>query len=368
MMSSHPDPLDLSHFDYPLDPDLIAAYAKPKRDQSRLLVYHRKSGVITHGEFSTISKYLNAHDLLIFNNTRVFPARLYGEKKMGGKIELLFLRAIPGRKDASHAQGNAVFWEALMRGKSAPSTELMFQDGACGTIIRDLSGGRKEIQIKLPGNRYKDLFSYLEKWGQVPLPPYIVKRRPAEKKTEGGDKDRYQTVYAEKWGSAAAPTAGLHFTDALIEEIKAQGVQTASTTLHIGLDTFLPIRTDTILEHRMHSEWFQVPAETAEKIHQCHAKNGRVVAVGTTVTRALESAARAHGAVCAMEGDTDIFIKPGHDFKGIDALITNFHLPKSTLLVMIAAFAGLDVVKQVYAEAVQQKYRFYSYGDAMLIL
>ena len=364
-MSVGPSPLNLSHFDYPLDPALIAAYPKPERDASRLLVYHRKSGEITHQGFRAISKYLNPQDVLVFNNSRVFPARLYGEKKRGGKIELLFLRPLSSVQEKG--QNNPLDWEVLVRGKSAPGTRLIFQDGVSATLTRDLRGGRKEIRIDL-ADRYKDLFAFLEKWGEVPLPPYILRKRLEKQGVEPEDPRRYQTVYAEKSGSAAAPTAGLHFTDALIREIKAQGTQTASTTLHIGLDTFLPIRTDSILAHRMHSEWFQVPEATAEKVRQCRSKNGRVVAVGTTVTRALESAAQSTGAVCAMEGDTDIFIKPGHVFKGIDALITNFHLPKSTLLVMIAAFAGLDAVKHVYAEAVRRQYRFYSYGDAMLIL
>ncbi|VAX32303.1 S-adenosylmethionine:tRNA ribosyltransferase-isomerase [hydrothermal vent metagenome] len=365
-MTDHVYPLDLSSFDYPLDPALIAVEPKAKRDESRLLVYHRKRQRIEHRHFSDISEYLSPRDLLVFNNSRVFPARLYGEKKNGGKTEFLFLRPAP--KQNHQTQAGFHYWEALVRGKSAPQTDLLFPEGVSGRITRDLEGGRKEVMIALSPDRYKDLFSFLEKWGEVPLPPYIVKRRNAEKILQKTDKGRYQTVYADEWGSAAAPTAGLHFTDALIHKIKTGGTETATTTLHIGLDTFLPIRTETITEHRMHSEWIQVSSETVEKIKQARAQGGKVFAVGTTVTRALESAARGHEMPCAMEGDTDIFIKPGHVFKGIDALITNFHLPKSTLLVMIAAFAGLDTVKHIYAEAIRYQYRFYSYGDAMLIL
>ncbi len=365
-MTYHEGPVDLSAFDYPLDPGLIAVEPKAKRDESRLLVYHRKRQCIEHRDFSAISEYLSPRDLLVFNNSRVFPARLYGEKKKGGKVEFLFLRPILKQNDQNSP--NFHYWEALVRGKSAPQTELLFPEGVCGRITRDLQGGRKEVLLELPLDRYKDLFSFLEKWGEVPLPPYIVKRRSADFMLQTEDKGRYQTVYAEKWGSAAAPTAGLHFTDALIQKIKAEGTQTATTTLHIGLDTFLPIRTETITEHRMHSEWFQVSKETAEEIKQTRHQGGKVFAVGTTVTRALESAARGHERPHAMEGDTDIFITPGYVFKGIDALITNFHLPKSTLLVMIAAFTDLDAVKHIYAEATRHQYRFYSYGDAMLIL
>jgi len=359
-MTDHTGPLNLSAFDYPLDTALIAVEPKAKRDESRL------RQVIEHRKFSEISEYLTPRDLLVFNNSRVFPARLYGEKKNGGKMEFLFLR--PALQQRDQSQAGFHYWEALVRGKSAPQTELLFPEGVSGKITRDLEGGRKEVMIELSPDRYEDLFTFLEKWGEVPLPPYIVKRRSAEKILQKTDKGRYQTVYAEKWGSAAAPTAGLHFTDTLIHKIKTRGTETATTTLHIGLDTFLPIRTETINEHRMHNEWVQVSSETVEKIKQARRQGGKVFAVGTTVTRALESAARGHEMPCAMEGDTDIFIKPGHIFKGIDALITNFHLPKSTLLVMIAAFADLDTVKHIYAEATRYKYRFYSYGDAMLIL
>ncbi len=256
----------------------------------------------------------------------------------------------------------------LVKGKSAPPVDLLFEDGVSGTITRDLEGGRKEVQIHLPANRYPDLFSFFEKWGEVPLPPYILKRRNQNAAIQAFDQRRYQTVFAEKWGSAAAPTAGLHFTEQLIQQIKSKGTRTATTTLHIGLDTFLPIRTDAILEHKMHSEWFQVKASTAAEVFQTREKKGRVIAVGTTVTRALESASQLNGRVQALEGKTDLYITPGYSFKGIDAIVTNFHLPKSTLLVMLSAFAGDKAIKMIYEEAIRQRYRFFSYGDAMLIL
>lgn len=365
-MTDHDRQAELSHFDYALDPALIALEPKPVRDQSRLLVYHRKRQTIEHRDFRAIAEYLEPKDLLVFNDTRVFPARLFGMKKGGGQIELLCLHPIlRGENKTAHA---SPFWEVLVKGKSAPPVELVFSGGVTGTITHNLKDGRKELMFYLPGNRYRDVFDFLEQWGEVPLPPYITKKRDSTRRVQENDPERYQTVYAEKWGSAAAPTAGLHFTPDLIDQIKARGTQTTAVTLHIGLDTFLPIRTDTILEHKMHSEWFQVPEATAEKINQTRQKKGKVVAVGTTVARAIESAVQPSGLVRKIEGNTDIFIKPGYAFNGIDALITNFHLPKSTLLVMIAAFAGLDPVKRIYEEAIQHRYRFYSYGDAMLLL
>ncbi len=364
-MAKPEESLALSHFDYELDSTLVAVAPTKERDTSRLLVYHRDRQVIEHRSFKALSEYLNVSDLLVFNNTRVFPARCYAEKRTGGKLELLFLR--PAEKKQVQQKFVGLCWEVLIKGKSAPSTQLTFKGGVSGEVILDLEGGRKLLKLDLPPSRYSDIFAFLSEWGEVPLPPYIVKRRnPELPGTE--DQSRYQTVFAEHWGSAAAPTAGLHFTKKMIEAIKAKGIQTATTTLHIGLDTFLPIRVDTILEHKMHSEWFKVSDETAKKVKQCRHKKGKVIAVGTTVTRALESAIQPDGSVGGMEGDTDIFIKPGYVFKGIDAMITNFHLPKSTLLVMISAFAGLESVKMIYDEAKRERYRFYSYGDAMLIL
>lgn len=356
----------LSQFDYPFDPSLIAVEPKGERDQSRLLVYHRKRRVIEHRDFRSILEYLEPADLLVLNNTRVFPARLSAAKKTGGKIECLFLRPIS--ESGAKAGSASPRWEVLVKGKIAPPVDLVFSGGVGGRIVRHLEGGRKELLLRFPEGRTPDVFAFLEEWGEVPLPPYIMKRRDQQHPLSASDQARYQTVYAETWGSAAAPTAGLHFTENLIAAIRAKGVDTAATTLHIGLDTFLPIRTDTLLEHKMHSEWFQVSEETAAKVQQTRKNKGKVVAVGTTVTRALESAALSDGVVRAAKGYTDIFIQPGHVFKGIDALVTNFHLPKSTLMVMITALAGFEAVKTIYEEAVCERYRFYSYGDAMLIL
>ncbi|HZR45355.1 MAG TPA: tRNA preQ1(34) S-adenosylmethionine ribosyltransferase-isomerase QueA, partial [Candidatus Manganitrophaceae bacterium] len=220
----------------------------------------------------------------------------------------------------------------------------------------------------LPSNHDRDFYAFLEEWGEVPLPPYIVRKRGAAERVAPSDQKRYQTVYAEKWGSVAAPTAGLHFSERLLDEIKAKGIPTATVTLHIGLDTFRPIRTEKLDEHVMHREWFNLPPPTAEAIQETRKKGGRVVAVGTTVTRVLESVAKPDGRVEAGSGETGLFITPGYRFNGIDALLTNFHLPKSTLLVLVSAFAGVEVVRALYEEAIREKYRFYSYGDAMLIL
>ncbi|MFQ5588995.1 MAG: tRNA preQ1(34) S-adenosylmethionine ribosyltransferase-isomerase QueA [Nitrospiria bacterium] len=358
--------MQLSDFDYPFDPALIAVEPKSERDQSRLLVYHRKQDMIEHRDFRAILDYLNPADLLVLNNTRVFPARLTATKENGGKIECLFLRPILDT-DAEQER-SPLYWEVLVKGKSRPPVDLIFKGGVGGRILRDLEGGRKALRLCFPEERSPDVFAFFEACGEVPLPPYIMKRRDRKNPLSAADQGRYQTVYAEAWGSAAAPTAGLHFTENLIKAIRAKGVDTATTTLHIGLDTFLPIRTERIPDHKMHSEWYQVFEETAAKIHQTRTNKGKVVAVGTTVTRALESAARSDGIVRAAEGYTDIFIRPGHVFNGVDALVTNFHLPKSTLMVMITAFAGFEAVQKIYEEAVRERYRFYSYGDAMLIL
>jgi S-adenosylmethionine:tRNA ribosyltransferase-isomerase len=345
---------------------LIAASPAVERDASRLLVYHRKSRKVEHRPFTSLPEYLSPSDLLVFNDTRVFPARLYARKKSGGLLELLLLRSLSGPGEEEGRLNTS--WEALVRGKAPAPLDLIFSGGATGRIHRDLEGGRKELLLSLPSNIYRDIYSFLEQWGEVPLPPYIVRKRGTADRVAPSDQDRYQTVYAEKWGSVAAPTAGLHFSERLLEEIKAKGIQTAAVTLHIGLDTFQPIRTEKLDDHVMHREWFDLPASTAEAIHESRKKRGRVVAVGTTVTRVLESISQPDGTVQAGSGETGLFITPGYHFNGIDALLTNFHLPKSTLLVLVSAFAGVEAVRALYEEAIREKYRFYSYGDAMLIL
>jgi S-adenosylmethionine:tRNA ribosyltransferase-isomerase len=360
----------LSDFDYPLDPALIAAEPLADRDQSRLLVYDRKTQTIEHRRFDALTEYLEQPDLLVANNTRVFPARLRGLSHTGKEVELLLLKPLPENPEARLS--GYIRWEILAKGKHKAPVTLHFPDQVQGTIVQNLEGGRRELQLELPAERYHDIYHFLETWGEIPLPPYILKRRGlAQQKTrdiDTKDRDRYQTLYAKHWGSAAAPTAGLHFSRQLLERIKTKGIQVTESTLHIGLDTFQPIRSESLSEHKMHREWFEVSKKTAALINETRRNEGRVVAIGTTVTRALESAALKSGEISAISGSTNLFITPGYTFKGIDALITNFHLPKSTLLVMISAFAGADAVKKIYEEAINQRYRFYSYGDAMLII
>ncbi|MFQ5781371.1 MAG: tRNA preQ1(34) S-adenosylmethionine ribosyltransferase-isomerase QueA, partial [Nitrospiria bacterium] len=325
----------------------------------------RKSRRMEHRRFASLPEYLHPTDLLLFNDTRVFPARLYAKKRSGNRIELLLLR--PRRRQIDPEEGMlSECWEVLARGKGVAPVDLLFDGKAEGRLIHDLGEGRRELVIHLPTNRYHDIYAFLEEWGEVPLPPYIIKRKGGE--TNPSDRDRYQTVYAKRRGSAAAPTAGLHFTEKLIKAIREKGVPTAAITLHIGLDTFQPIRSEKIRDHKMHREWFQIPKSTADLINATRARGGRVLAVGTTVTRVLETASQPNGLIQAGKGETDLFITPGVRFKGTDALITNFHLPRSTLLVLVSAFAGDEAIRSVYREAIRRRYRFYSYGDAMLIL
>jgi len=338
---------------------LIAAAPLAERDQSRLLVYHRKREKIEHRRFSSLPEYLHPSDLLVLNDSRVFPARLRAKKRSGGLIELLLLH--PTSLDRKS-------WEVMIKGKVSPPTDLLLPGGGVGEVVREIDGGRKEIRFHLPAGT-SDLDAYLERWGEVPLPPYIVKKRAGERRqSDPTDRERYQTVYAKVSGSAAAPTAGLHFTGALLQEIVRTGVRIASITLHVGLGTFQPMREERITDHRIHREWFQIPRETAEAVQTTRRAGGRVVAVGTTATRALESASFPDGTVREGAGETALFITPGYTFKVVDGLITNFHLPKSTLLVLVSAFAGYGAIRTIYQEAIRERYRFYSYGDAMLIL
>ncbi|HIE64369.1 MAG TPA: tRNA preQ1(34) S-adenosylmethionine ribosyltransferase-isomerase QueA [Nitrospiria bacterium] len=370
------DNQSVADYDYPLDPALIAGSPPPERDQSQLLIYHRDSGQMEHRSFTSLPKYLKPHDLLVLNDTRVFPARLTAEKGSGGRLELLFLRPLLHQVE----QEKGIFsqcWEVLAKGKGRETTDLFFKGKILGRFLKDLGGGRHEVVIHRPADQYSDVYTFLERWGEIPLPPYILKRRKMEgsnlseslcRAEEAEDRERYQTVYARRWGSAAAPTAGLHFTDPLLNTLREKGIQTATITLHIGLDTFQPMRSEKIRDHEMHREWYQVSEETASQINTTRERGGRVIAVGTTVTRVLETVTRPGGRIQAGEGETDLFITPGYRFKGTDALITNFHLPKSTLLVLLSAFAGKDVIRSVYREAIARRYRFYSYGDAMFVV
>lgn len=341
--------MKVSDFDYYLPEELIAQHPTPVRDQSRLLVYHRESKKIEHRIFCEIKEYLMPGDCLVINDTKVIPARLYGVREdTGAKIELLLLE----KKDKDQ-------WQALVKpGKRVKiGSRLVFGNGILkGQAIDILEDGSRIIEFD-----YEGIFEeILDQIGIMPLPPYI------HEKLE--EKERYQTVYSKYAGSSAAPTAGLHFTKELLEEIGKMGVKIARITLHVGLGTFRPVKVEDIKEHKMHYETYNVSQEAADTINQCRKNGGRIIAVGTTSTRTLESVADDKGIIHPGSGKTDIFIYPGYTFKGIDGLITNFHLPKSTLIMLVAAFIGKDEVLNVYKKAVEERYRFFSFGDAMLII
>ena len=333
-----------SDFDYSLPSEAIAQTPIEPRDSSRLLVLKRKTGLVEHRIFRDIGAYLRPDDLLVLNQTRVIPARIFARKPTGGRVELLLLR----REDA-------LTWESLVGGKGLTNGKtLRVEDGPRVEIIETLEGSRRRIRFETP------IEPYFPAVGHIPLPPYIH----AELK----DPERYQTVYAREPGSAAAPTAGLHFTPRLLDELQAAGVRLATVTLHVGLDTFAPVTEDDPTEHCIHTEWCQLPQATADAINRTRAAGGRVVAVGTTSVRTLESAARkAEDRIPSFSGPTDLYILPGFQFRVVDAMITNFHLPKSTLLMLVSAFAGRETILDVYQTALRQGYRFFSFGDAMLI-
>ena len=338
-----------SDFYYDLPKELIAQDPLEDRSSSRLLVLHRKSGRVEHRVFTDIVEYLKPGDCLVRNNTKVIPARLYGTRvDTGATIELLLLKRME----------NDV-WETLVKpGKKArQGVVISFGDGILtGEIIDVKEDGNRLIQF-----RYEGIFEeILDQLGQMPLPPYITHTLK--------DKNRYQTVYAKYEGSAAAPTAGLHFTEELFQKLEEKGVLVANVTLHDGLGTFRPVKVDDVSKHHMHTEFYQVTKEEADKINKAKQAGGRIVCVGTTSCRTIESAADENGVLKPGQGDTDIFIYPGYSFKMMDVLITNFHLPESTLLMLVSALAGKEQVMRVYEEAVQERYRFFSFGDAMIIL
>lgn len=341
--------LYLEDFDYELPEPLIAQVPLAQREASRLLVLHKNDGSYEHRQFTDLINYLRAGDALVLNNTKVLPARLLGHKVPGGAVvEILLLK-----------QRDAHTWETIVRpGKRLrPGAEVVFGSGELrARIVEILPDGGRLVRFSYTGI-FQEL---LDRLGEMPLPPYIK-----EKLT---DKNRYQTVYAQEDGSAAAPTAGLHFTPDFLQQITAKGVSLVYLTLHVGLGTFRPVKVKRIEEHQMHSEYYHLSAEAAALLNQCKQRGGRIFAVGTTTCRTLETVASASGEIEAGSGWTDIFIYPGYRFKAIDALLTNFHLPKSTLLMLVAAFAGRENVLRAYQEAVQAKYRFFSFGDAMLIL
>lgn len=337
-----------SDFYYDLPKELIAQTPVEPRDSSRLLILGRNDGKIEHKHFFDIIDYLNKGDLLVVNDSRVLPARIFGIKNnTGARVEFLLLKQISNNK-----------WETLCKpGKKAKEgSEFTFGDGLLKATVAEVKDdGNRVVDFKCDEN----FFTALDKIGQMPLPPYITE--------ELKDKERYQTVYSHELGSAAAPTAGLHFTNELLDKIRNKGINIANVTLHVGLGTFRPVKVDDVTNHKMHSEHYEVPEETARLIKQTKENGGRVVAVGTTSCRTLESVATEYGEVKACDGFTDIFIYPGYKFKVLDGLITNFHLPESTLIMLVSAFAGFDNVMNAYKTAVDEKYRFFSFGDAMFI-
>lgn len=339
----------LEDYNYELPQELIAQDPLPKRDSSRLMVVDKNTGAVTHRIFHDILDYLHEGDCLVINNTKVIPARLMGVKEeTGAAIEVLLLK---------RRQDN--IWETLVKpGKKArPGAVISFGDGLLkGRVVDVVEEGNRLIQFE-----YEGIFEeILDKLGQMPLPPYITHSLK--------DKNRYQTVYAKHDGSAAAPTAGLHFTKELLSQIQDRGVAIAGVTLHVGLGTFRPVKVDNILEHHMHSEFYQIEDRDAALINETKRQGGRIISVGTTSTRTLESVADADGMVRAGSGWTDIFIYPGYHFKCVDALITNFHLPESTLLMLVSAFADREKILLAYQEAVKERYRFFSFGDAMFLV
>lgn len=338
--------MKLTDFQYDLPEELIAFTPCEQRTGSRLLCLHK--GKVTHKHFYDLPDLLKPNDLLVFNNSRVIPARIFATKETGGKAEILIERILSATEAVAHIRANK---------SPKPGTVLRTQNNILITVT-----GRTDDLFNVALTVGKDWLSLLNEIGHMPLPPYI------ERDLDKIDTDRYQTVYAQNPGSVAAPTAGLHFDEALIENLKAQGVETAFVTLHVGAGTFKPVKTENIKDHKMHSELVEVTADVCHKIEQARAKGGRVIAVGTTSVRCLETAClKNKGMLAPYTGETDIFIYPGYQFQAVDALITNFHLPGSTLLMLVSSLAGRDNIMSAYAEAIEKKYRFFSYGDAMFI-
>ena len=340
----------IEEFDYRLPPSLIAQYPSSQRGDTLLMVLDRQTRGIEHQAFRDIAKYLRPDDLLVLNNTRVLPARLIGKKETGGRVELLLIPSWNGTKGE---------WEVLIKnsGRVKRGCRIRFESGLEGEI-EEVKAGKGRISFP----DQADVTELLRKIGHIPLPPYI------KRADEPMDRERYQTVFAERDGSIAAPTAGLHFTHALLQSLRANGVRTTKITLHVGVGTFTPVKAHVIEDHAMEAEWVEISEETAREIKATKARGGRVISVGTTTTRALESFAAGHGGVTSGKGMTSLFIYPPYRFRVIDGLLTNFHLPKSTLIMLVSAFAEKDLLMRAYQEAVLREYRFYSYGDAMLIL
>jgi S-adenosylmethionine:tRNA ribosyltransferase-isomerase len=335
----------LSDFDYELPDELIAQLPAEQRSLSRMLHVDGANGEIADRQFLDLPSLLRAGDLLVFNNTRVMAARLHGQKDTGGKVEILIERVIEPTRCLAHVRAS--------KSPKVGST-LLVEDAQINMVVRH--DNLFELQLESAG----DFYQLMESHGHMPLPPYIDRDDGAD------DEERYQTVFAKEMGAVAAPTAGLHFDDAMLNTLSEMGVEQAEVTLHVGAGTFQPVKTENLDEHIMHSEWLSVSEETVEKIKACKARCGRVVAVGTTSVRSLETAAK-EGELKPYQGDTRMFIRPGYQFQVVDLLLTNFHLPQSTLLMLVSAFAGYENIMRAYRHAVEQRYRFFSYGDAMLL-
>ncbi|KYQ94601.1 tRNA preQ1(34) S-adenosylmethionine ribosyltransferase-isomerase QueA [Serratia plymuthica] len=341
----------VADFSFELPESLIAHYPQPERSSCRLLQLDGPSGALTHGVFTDLLDNLEAGDLLVFNNTRVIPARMFGRKVSGGKIEVLVERVLDDHRVLAHVRASKA---------PKPGAELLLGDdeSVAATMV-----ARHDTLFELRFNDERDVFTILNAVGHMPLPPYI------DRPDEDADRELYQTVYSEKPGAVAAPTAGLHFDEPLLAALRAKGIEMAFVTLHVGAGTFQPVRVETIEEHVMHAEYAEVPQEVVDAVLACKARGKRVVAVGTTSVRSLESAANASkdALIAPFFGDTSIFIFPGYHYQVIDALVTNFHLPESTLIMLVSAFAGYKNTMHAYQQAVAEQYRFFSYGDAMFI-
>ncbi|MBN1351140.1 tRNA preQ1(34) S-adenosylmethionine ribosyltransferase-isomerase QueA [candidate division KSB1 bacterium] len=342
--------LNLSDYDYHLPPEMIAQYPCEPRDLCKLMCIDRQSGAITHGNFRDILEYVYPNDVLVLNDTRVFPARIFGNRSTGARIEILLLKHLGDHR-----------WQALVKPgrRFRKGDHGIFADGKLAVeVTAEENEGIRQVRLSADGGQ---LFEILDAAGHVPLPPYI------DRPDENADRQQYQTVYAHQTGSVAAPTAGLHFTEALLTAIEAKGISVAPVTLHVGLDTFRPVAVEDIRTHQMHSEFYSISEASAEKINSTRSNNRRVIAVGTTSVRTLETAAQQTDRIQAGSGWSRLFIYPGYRYRCVDAIITNFHLPKSSLLMMISAFWSLEKLLAAYREAIQHQYRFYSYGDAMFL-
>lgn len=343
--------MHLNDFDFELPEELIAQYPPDSREDSRLMVLNRRQKEIHAGVFRDILDHFVPGDLLVLNDTRVIPARLLGEKESGGRLEVFLVRRLASDEED---------WACLTRSSKTPKpgTRLLLGGEIEATVLPGGEAPYRHIRFCCRG----DFTEALERVGRIPLPPYI------RREDDQVDRDRYQTVFAKANGAVAAPTAGLHFTEQILDELRAKGVEICPVTLHVGLGTFLPVRVENILEHRMHAEAFYIPQATADAVNDAKARGRRVFALGTTTTRTLEYAVDEQGYLKAGEGNSDLFIYPGFQFRIVDAMVTNFHLPKSTLLMLVSAFAGRDFALEAYRRAVREHFRFFSYGDCMLIL